>query len=203
MIAPAHAPNASVVAVCRARAATISSKSRSSFATRSARPSFFIERFFSALSAALATSNCARTSASSTASESGFVGEASSASSCTTRFSSALTLRFASSDSSLYCATTRDAQTRCVSLGFDSRRRIHSNRVRHTPTLFLDSIRAAYFCFSTLVPAEALFENVFDGLVVVVVVRSSSFSLSFELILSRRRAMTSVARSSCRSSSEF
>jgi len=66
--------------------------------------------------------------------------------------------------------------------------------------LFLDSMSAAYFCFSTLVPTEALFENVFDGLVVVVVVRSSSFSLSFELIVSRRRAMTSVARSSCRSS---
>jgi hypothetical protein len=77
---------------------------------------------------------------------------------------------------------------------------VHSNRVVVTPTLFLDSMSAAYFCFSTLVPTEALFENVFDGLVVVVVVRSSSFSLSFELIVSRRRAMTSVARSSCRSS---
>jgi hypothetical protein len=47
---------------------------------------------------------------------------------------------------------------------------------------------AAYFCFNTLVPIDALFVSVFDGLVVVVVVRSSSFSLSFELIASPRRA---------------
>ena len=97
-------PNAKEVIFAASRELTSSSASLSSLTTRSARPSFFNLRPFSARNAAFASSNRPFNSASSTASESGFVGDANSASNETTLFSKARTFLFASSASSLYCA---------------------------------------------------------------------------------------------------